>query len=169
MTLATIQHESWVVAVSPSPDGSKLATRSYDRTARLTGLRLRSKHFLRAKPGGAWSRLISAMPHTAEDVTVVVGGDTHKDTHTAAALDATGRHLATDTFPATAAGYRELLKWARSFGTSNMPASIGRQIGMPMGQPNTTVFIIDANCEPVFFAQVLQPIRERLFSLDSVR
>ena len=57
------------------------------------------------------------MPHTAEDATVVVGVDTHKDTHTAAVLDATGRHLATDTFPATAAGYRELLKWARSFGT----------------------------------------------------
>ena len=47
----------------------------------------------------------------------VVGGvDTHKDTHTAAALDSAGRVLGTQGFPATAAGYRALLAWLESFG-----------------------------------------------------
>lgn len=47
----------------------------------------------------------------------ITGGvDTHKDTHTAAAVDATGRLLGTETFPASASGYAELLDWLRSFG-----------------------------------------------------
>lgn len=44
------------------------------------------------------------------------GADTHKDTHTAAALDATGRVLGNATFPASAVGYAEVLTWLRSFG-----------------------------------------------------
>ena len=48
---------------------------------------------------------------------VVTGGvDTHKDTHTAAALDQTGRLLGHRQFPATPAGYAALLGWLRSFG-----------------------------------------------------
>ena len=47
----------------------------------------------------------------------ITGGvDTHKDTHTAAALDGTGRVLGNATFPASPAGYAELLEWLRSFG-----------------------------------------------------
>lgn len=47
----------------------------------------------------------------------VAGGvDTHQDTHTAAVVDATGRALGERQFPATAAGYRQLLAWLRSFG-----------------------------------------------------
>jgi transposase len=47
----------------------------------------------------------------------VIGGvDTHKDTHTAAALDATGRALGNATFPANSAGYLALLQWLRGFG-----------------------------------------------------
>lgn len=42
--------------------------------------------------------------------------DTHRDAHMAAVLSLTGAVLATDEFPATAAGYRELLKWARKLG-----------------------------------------------------
>lgn len=48
---------------------------------------------------------------------LVTGGvDTHKDTHTAVALDASGRHLGTDTFPTTAAGYAALQQWLQAFG-----------------------------------------------------
>ena len=62
-------------------------------------------------------------PHPA-DTTVcgelrqVTGGvDTHKDTHTAAALDqATGRMLGHAQFPATAAGYAALVSWLQTFG-----------------------------------------------------
>ena len=49
-------------------------------------------------------------------VRVVGGVDTHKDTHTAAALDATGKLLAHSTFPASASGYEGLLQWLHGFG-----------------------------------------------------
>jgi transposase len=53
-----------------------------------------------------------------EEVVEVTGGvDTHKDTHTAAAVDSAGRVLGSAQFPATAAGYQRLLVWLRSFGT----------------------------------------------------
>ena len=47
---------------------------------------------------------------------VVLGVDTHKDIHVAAVLTALGGLLASATFPTTAAGYRQLLAWARGFG-----------------------------------------------------
>lgn len=47
---------------------------------------------------------------------VVIGVDTHADTHTAAAVDAFGRILATIEIEATPAGYRQLLAWARKLG-----------------------------------------------------
>lgn len=42
--------------------------------------------------------------------------DTHKDTHTAAALDRAGRLLGHRQFPTTPAGYAALLAWLRSLG-----------------------------------------------------
>lgn len=45
------------------------------------------------------------------------GVDTHADTHTAAAVDTAGRLLGHRQFPATAAGYLQLLTWLRAFGT----------------------------------------------------
>ncbi|MEU2778445.1 transposase [Streptomyces sp. NPDC007162] len=48
---------------------------------------------------------------------VVLGVETHRDAHVAAVLSLTGAVLAIDEFPATAAGYRDLLKWARKSGT----------------------------------------------------
>lgn len=47
---------------------------------------------------------------------VVIGIDTHADTHTAAAVDELGRILGTVEFPATPAGYRRLMAWARTLG-----------------------------------------------------
>ncbi|GAA0354677.1 hypothetical protein [Streptomyces blastmyceticus] len=41
---------------------------------------------------------------------VVLGVDTHRDAHVGAVLSVTGAVLAADEFPATAAGYRDLLK-----------------------------------------------------------
>lgn len=46
-----------------------------------------------------------------------MGVDTRRDAHVAAVLSVTGTVLATGEFPATAAGYRDLLKWARKLGT----------------------------------------------------
>jgi len=47
---------------------------------------------------------------------VVLGVDTHKDVHVAAALTALGVLLATSSFPTTAEGYQAMLAWARGFG-----------------------------------------------------
>ncbi|HWJ96650.1 MAG TPA: IS110 family transposase [Acidimicrobiales bacterium] len=49
--------------------------------------------------------------------TVYGGVDTHKEFHVAAVVDEIGRILGTETFPATAAGYRRLARWLDSHGT----------------------------------------------------
>jgi len=50
----------------------------------------------------------------AGDADLIIGVDTHLDTHTAALCDARGRALSRLQVPATAAGYAQLLAWARS-------------------------------------------------------
>ena len=48
---------------------------------------------------------------------IVIGGvDTHRDAHTAAAIDSAGRLLDTASFPATRSGYEQLLGWLRGLG-----------------------------------------------------
>ncbi|KUN61952.1 hypothetical protein AQJ54_33030 [Streptomyces griseorubiginosus] len=56
---------------------------------------------------------VHAAEAAAEPHVVVLGVDTHKDVHVAAVLDHLGRLLSSGEFPATAAGYRQLLYWAR--------------------------------------------------------
>lgn len=57
------------------------------------------------------------MSEAAGEKSGIIGGiDTHKDTHTAAALNLTGRALGNATFAASATGYAALLGWLRSFG-----------------------------------------------------
>src|SRR5690349_14522397 len=52
-----------------------------------------------------------------EDTRVITGGvDTHADMHVAAALDPLGGLLGVREFPATAAGYADLLSWLSGFG-----------------------------------------------------
>ena len=46
---------------------------------------------------------------------IVIGIDSHKRTHTAVAVDGTGRKLAEKTLPATSAGHLELVRWAGRF------------------------------------------------------
>lgn len=48
---------------------------------------------------------------------VVLGVDTHKDVHVAAVINALGALRGSATFPTTAAGYRDLVAWVRTFGT----------------------------------------------------
>ncbi|WP_323377531.1 IS110 family transposase [Streptomyces sp. RB17] len=47
---------------------------------------------------------------------VVLGVDTHGEVHVAAVVSPLGKVLGTESFPATAAGYRRLLTWARKLG-----------------------------------------------------
>ncbi len=55
------------------------------------------------------------VPALAEEV--ILGVDTHKDIHVAAVITTIGASLAHQEFPTTAVGYRQLISWARSFGT----------------------------------------------------
>nr|WP_328707522.1 transposase [Streptomyces sp. HM190] len=48
---------------------------------------------------------------------VVLGVDTHGEVHVAAVISPLGKVLGNESFPATAAGYRQLLVWARKRGT----------------------------------------------------
>jgi len=50
---------------------------------------------------------------------VVLGVDTHKDLHVAAVITRIGELLGSQSFPATAAGYRQLLERALGFGPVN--------------------------------------------------
>jgi transposase len=53
----------------------------------------------------------------ANNERVVIGGvDTHRDVHVAAVIDDRGKILDTSSFDTTTAGYRQLLKWLRSYG-----------------------------------------------------
>lgn len=52
----------------------------------------------------------------SQPIEVIAGIDTHTDVHQAAVIDTIGRHLATEAFPTTPAGYRHLLTWLRSHG-----------------------------------------------------
>ena len=54
---------------------------------------------------------------TDERRPVVAGVDTHKDTHYAAVISATGEHLGAAQFPATQAGYRALQGFITCHGT----------------------------------------------------
>lgn len=47
---------------------------------------------------------------------VTVGVDTHKEVHVGVALDGRGRRLGELMFPASGAGYRQLVSWAEGYG-----------------------------------------------------
>ena len=51
-----------------------------------------------------------------ERVEIIVGVDTHTDTHAAVAIDRQGRRLDVIEIEATPSGYRRLLCWARQLG-----------------------------------------------------
>ena len=57
-----------------------------------------------------------ARGNTEPELEITGGVDTHRDTHTAAAIDQVGRMLGHAAFPTTHAGYTALLAWLRSFG-----------------------------------------------------
>ncbi len=56
------------------------------------------------------------MEKAAVEHEVILGVDTHLDTHVGAVIDEVGHVLGTFATPTTAAGYQQLLKWACSFG-----------------------------------------------------
>jgi transposase len=71
---------------------------------------------LTATSKGDWDvRTISAeIPET--EVALILGVDTHLDSHVGVAVDHLGRRLGEASVPTTAKGYEELLGWAEDFG-----------------------------------------------------
>ncbi|MFG1244444.1 transposase [Xanthobacter autotrophicus] len=57
------------------------------------------------------------MQQDARSTDIIVGVDTHKDTHAAVALNALGARLGATILPVSRAGYRQIETWAQSFGT----------------------------------------------------
>ncbi|WP_327370523.1 IS110 family transposase [Streptomyces sp. NBC_01217] len=56
------------------------------------------------------------MQPPVDSATAVLGVDTHKDVHVAAVVSVLGALLGTQSFPATASGYRQLAEWAGVLG-----------------------------------------------------
>jgi hypothetical protein len=61
--------------------------------------------------------------HRRRSTPITGGVDTHAGTHVAAALDSVGGLLGVREFPATAAGYADLLYWLGGFGAGTAPAA----------------------------------------------
>ena len=87
--------------------------------------------------------------HPVGAVVEVTGGvDTHRDNHTAAAVDGQGRLLGHRQFPATAAGYAALLAWLRAFGRLVLvgvegTGSYGAELALALQQAGVAVREVD--------------------------
>jgi transposase len=87
--------------------------------------------------------------HAFSAVVEVTGGvDTHRDSHTAAALDGQGRLLGHRQFPATAPGYAALLAWLGSFGRLMLvgvegTGSYGAELAFTLQQAGVAVVEVD--------------------------
>ncbi|WP_445398604.1 IS110 family transposase [Streptomyces sp. LE64] len=85
---------------------------------------------------------------TDQALEVTGGVDTHGETHHAAVIDRLGRHLADREFPATGAGYRQLLAWLRSFGHVTRvgvegTGAYGAELARTLGRAGLTVIEVD--------------------------
>lgn len=81
----------------------------------------------------------------------IAGVDTHTDTHTVAAVTATGQHLATETFPATTSGYTHLAKFLNAHGVGTVGIEGTNSYGAGL-----TRHLVDAGYTVV---EVLRPTR----------
>ena len=59
---------------------------------------------------------VASIAHAHVPVRIIVGVDTHKDSHVGHAKDGLGRDLGHLEVPTTARGYAALLAWAQGFG-----------------------------------------------------
>lgn len=89
--------------------------------------------------------MTSMTHHTGE---VTGGVDTHGRTHHAALIDPLGRHLADREFPATTAGYRDLLAWMHTHGTITAvgvegTGAYGAELARVLAAAQVTVIDVD--------------------------
>jgi transposase len=96
---------------------------------------------------------------------LVTGGvDTHKATHVAAVVDDVGRIVGTESFLATPAGYRSLLRWMRSFG---LVARVGVE-GTGAYGAGLARHLADAGVEVVEVNRPNRQVRRRRGKSDTV-
>jgi transposase len=69
-----------------------------------------------ARSKGAWDVTTISAERPDTEAAVVLGVDTHLDSHVAVAIDHLGRRLGEYSVPTTAKGYEKLLCWAEGFG-----------------------------------------------------
>jgi transposase len=101
---------------------------------------------------------------TNDGATVVGGVDCHAQVHHAVALDETGRRLGDRGFPATGAGYADLLRWLRGFGTV---AVVGVESTGSYGAALTR-FLLQAEVRVVEVNQPHPHLRRRRGKTDAV-
>lgn len=89
-----------------------------------------------------------------EEVRVIVGVDTHADTHHVAVVTEHGRPLADQEFPATGPGYRQIIDFARSLGSI---VAVGAECTGSYGAALTKVLRSDG----LAVVKVNQPNRQR--------
>ena len=98
-----------------------------------------------------------------EDITeVIVGVDTHTDTHTAVAIDSFGRRLGSIEIPADARGCRSMLEWARRLGELSC---VGVE-GTGLYGAGLTRFVTDSGVSVVEVGRVNRQHRRRYGKSD---
>src|SRR4051812_12998716 len=100
----------------------------------------------------------------AQRVEVTGGGDTHKDTHTVAAVDDVGRMLGSATVTASGSGYRALLRWLRAQGR---PVRVGVE-GTGVYGAGLTRFLAERGVEVVEVTRPDRVARRRAGKSDPV-
>ena len=70
---------------------------------------------LTATPEGAWDVKTIGNERRETEIAVVMGVDTHLDSHVGVAVDHLGRRLGKAGVPTPAKGYEKLLRWAEGF------------------------------------------------------
>jgi transposase len=81
-----------------------------------SGLSCSSGREVTATSKGAWDVMTIGTERPETEVGVVLGVDTHLDSHVAVAVDHLGRRLGESSVPTTLKGYERLLCWAEGFG-----------------------------------------------------
>jgi transposase len=88
--------------------------------------------------------MVTSSPSPNPNQRVIVGVDTHAETHHAAVIDMHGRRLADHAFPTTTVGYQQLMDWSLRFGTIDtvgieLTGSYGAALTRHLTQAGVTV------------------------------
>ncbi len=85
---------------------------------------------------GAWDVTTIGAERPDTEVAVILGVDTHLDSHTAVAVDHLGRRLLGESsVPTTVKGYERLLRWAEGFGPVRCAGVEGTRAATGLGSP----------------------------------